>query len=126
MSFGLSSVNVSQRGEWAGTAAANVVTGITVAAGNNTQALAVALTGEINVIGTSSATASTGVRLPAGVYAGDSVIVYNAGANSTAVYPATGGVINALSANAALTRTTGQRAMFVATSPSNWVALVSA
>ena len=126
MSFGLTSVNVAQRGEWAGTAAANVVTGITVAAGNNSQALAVALTGEVNVIGTSSATASTGVRLPANVYPGDSVIVYNAGANSTAVYPATGGVINALTANAALTMTTGQRAMFVATSPSNWIALVSA
>lgn len=125
MSFGLTSANVV-RGQWAGTSAATVVTGITVAAGNNTQALAVALTGEINIIGTSSATASTGVRLPANVYAGDSVVVVNNGASSTAVYPATGGVINALSANAALTLTAGQKAMFVASTPSNWIAIVSA
>ena len=126
MSFGLSSYNAAYRGEWSGTSAAVVVTGITVAAGNNSQALAVALTGEINVIGTSSATASTGVRLPANVSPGDSVIVHNAGANSTVVYPATGGIINSLSANAGLTMTTGQKAMFVAISPSNWIALVSA
>lgn len=122
----LSSVNVAQRGQWAGTSAATVVTGITVAAGNNSQALAVALTGEINVIGTSSATASTGVRLPAGTRAGDIVTVYNAGAQTTLVYPATGGKIDAGSANAGFSMATGTKAQFIAVNGTDWVAILSA
>lgn len=122
----LTSYDVAQRGMWSGTADAVVVSGITVGTGNNSQALAVPLTGEINLIGTSSATASTGVRLPAGAKAGDTVVVFNGGAQTTLVYPATGGVIDALSANAGFSMTTGKKAMFVATSDKNWVALLSA
>lgn len=114
------------RGVWSGTDGAIVVTGITVGAGNNSQALAVALTGEVNVIGTSSATASTGVRLPAGIKAGDTVVVSNQGANTTLVYPAAGGKIDALSTNAGFSMTTGKKAMFIATSDKDWVALLSA
>lgn len=122
---GLSSYN-AQRGLWSGNDAAQVVTGIVVGNGNNSQALAVALTGEINAIATSSATASTGVRLPASVKPGDTVVVFNGGAQTTLVYPATGGVIDALSANAGFSMTAGKKAMFVATSDKNWLALLSA
>lgn len=121
----LSSLSPS-RGVWSGTAAETVTTGITVGTGNNSQALAVALTSEINVIGTSSATASTGVRLPAGVKAGDSLVVFNGGAETTLVYPATGGKIDALSANAGFSMATGKKAMFVAVSATDWVAFLSA
>ncbi len=122
----LSSFSTAYRGVWSGTDDAVVVSGITVAAGNNSQALAVALTGEVNLIGTSSATASTGVRLPAGTKAGDMVVVHNGGANTTLVYPATGGKIDALSTDAGFSMTTGKKAMFVATSDKNWVAILSA
>lgn len=121
----ISSYN-AQRGLWSGTDASQVVTGITIGSGNNSQALAVALAGEINVIGTTSATASTGVRLPAAVAAGDTVVVVNNGANTALVYPATGGVIDALSANAGFSLATTKKAMFVAVSDKNWVALLSA
>lgn len=121
----LSSYNVL-RGVWSGTEAAEVVSGITVAAGNNSQALAVALTGEVNLIGTSSATASTGVRLPTAVKAGDSVLVHNGGAQTTLVYPAVGGKIDALSTNAGFSMTTGKKALFIATTSLNWVAILSA
>lgn len=116
----------ARRGGWTGTPGSEVVTGIVVGAGNNSQALAVPLTGDVNVVGTSSATASTGVRLPAGVAAGDSVAVYNAGANATAIYPQVGGTINALSANAALSLAAGGKALLVATSATGWMAIVSA
>ena len=116
----------ARRGDWTGTPGAEVVTGITVGAGNNSQALAVALTGDVNVIGTSSATASTGVRLPAGVGAGDQVAVYNAGARATAIDPQVGGTINALAANAALSLAAGGKALLIATSRTSWMAIVSA
>lgn len=115
----------AQRGDWTGYGD-TAVTGITVAAGNNTQALAVALTGGVNVVGTSSATASTGVRLPAACQAGDTLIVANQGANTTLVYPQVGGAIDALSANAGFSMATGTKAVFVATSATGWVAILSA
>jgi hypothetical protein len=120
--MGLTALNP---GKWAGVSE-QVVTGITVAAGNNSQALAVALTGENNIIGTSSATASTGVRLPAAVRPGDSVVVANQGANTTLVYPASGGKVNALATNAGFSMAAGKVATFVAVSDSNWVAILSA
>lgn len=121
----LSSLNPT-RGHWSGTDASTVVSAITVAAGNNSQALAVQLTGEINLIATTSATASTGVKLPAAVKPGDTVLVSNGGAQTTLVYPVTGGVINALSANAGFSLATGTKAIFVATSDKNWLAILSA
>lgn len=114
------------RGVFSGTARAEIQRGITVGAGNNSQALAVPIRGEINLITTSSATASTGVRLPAGVEPGDDLVVFNGGASTTLVYPATGGVINALSANAGFSMAAGTRARFIATSNLNWIALLSA
>lgn len=114
------------RNVWTGTSAAEVQRNITVAAGNNTQALAVGLTGEICLITTSSATASTGVRLPANPVAGDDVYVFNGGASTTLVYPPTGGTINALAANAGFSMAAGTRARFVATGPNNWISFLSA
>ena len=82
--------------------AGSVATGL-VAAGT-TQATALALTSQTNVIGT--AAASSGVILPVGL-SGDTVFVRNGGANTVNIYPPVGGVINALSANAALTLAAG-------------------
>lgn len=122
----LSALNTAYRGAWSGTDDAVVVSGITVGTGNNSQALAVALTGEVNLISTSSATASTGVRLPAGTKAGDMVLVHNGGANTTLVYPASGGKIDALSTNAGFSMTTGKKALFMAVSATDWIAILSA
>lgn len=61
------------------------------------QATALALGADINYVTT--AAASTGVILPA-MNPGDSLNVYNKGANALLVYPPTGAVINALGANA--------------------------
>lgn len=113
-------------GYWAGTAASETTSSITVAAGNNSQALAVGLSSDINLIGTSSATASTGVRLPVPLGAGTQIAVFNGGANSTLVYPQVGGTIDALSQNAGFTLAAGKKAVFLAVSATNWVAILSA
>lgn len=68
------------------------------AAGTN-QATATAL-GTTTYQRVTTAAASTGVKLPAAV-AGMRIVVFNKGANTLAVYPATGGIINDGAANAA-------------------------
>ena len=119
------SSNNAVRGLWTGTQAATTAT-VTVGNGNNTQALAVPLKAEVNVVGTSSATADTGVRLPAGVIAGDTVLVFNNTANAVAVYPVKGGAVDALTADAAFAVAAGKKAVFTAVSGKNWVAILSA
>ena len=89
--------NIMQGGWSAGNAKAvngSVVTGLT--ATGTTLATALALKADSNVIGT--AAASTGVSLPSAEI-GDSVEVYNGGANAVTVYPDTASVqINSLTA----------------------------
>jgi len=74
-----------------------------------------------NSIGT--AAASTGVKLPP-TEAGAMVVVYNGGASTLTVYPATGSTINAAAASLSVTTTT--RVLFVATSATTWVSIAGA
>jgi hypothetical protein len=112
----LSSVTVA--GNITGTAGyvlASTTTGI-VAAGS-TQGTATALTTQFNVV--SSVAASTGVILPTAV-AGMRITVFNTGVNALNVYPATNGIINALSANAAYSVAVGTAVDFCAYSTTQW------
>lgn len=79
------------------------------------------------VVNRSTTTASgTGVKLmPA--EAGASVVVINSGANALLVYPGTGAAINALTVTTqGFSVAAGGRALFVAVSPTNWFAILSA
>ena len=95
----------TRMGVWPGTR--DLVVHRALAASGTTQADALAITGDVNVIGT--AAASSGVRLPAPSGVGDVVMVTNRGANTTALSVA----VNA-------------RVMFVAISGPAWLAQVSA
>lgn len=64
----------------------------------STQATALALPADVNRFTTVAA--STGAILPA-MNPGDSMVVFNGGANALSLYPPVGGIINGLSANAA-------------------------
>ncbi len=68
-----------------------------LSAAGSTQATAASLPGDINYITTVASGA--GVIVPS-MSAGDSINLYNKGANALLVYPPVGGVINGLSANA--------------------------
>ncbi len=91
----------------------STVTGITASA-TQTLAGATALTAEINIVATVAASGNA-VKLPA-LQPGQSVDVYNAGANPASVFPAASGVaIDGGSAGAAVTLTNGKRARFTCT-----------
>jgi hypothetical protein len=106
-----------------------VATGVS-AAGSD-QATATAITNNITVVGTTAA--STGVVLPAisalGVTAGfdnDDVVIYNAGAQTLAVYPGTGNSINSGTANAKFDVATTKSVRLTVASATQWVAVLSA
>ncbi len=64
--------------------------------------------------------AAAGVRLPTAV-AGMRILVRNSdSADTLSIYPATGGTINALSANAAFTIIAGATIELVATTTTQW------
>jgi len=67
--------------------------------------------------------ASTGVKLPP-TEAGAMVAVYNGGASTLTVYPATGSTINAAAASLSVTATT--RVLFIATSATTWISIAGA
>jgi sugar lactone lactonase YvrE len=90
-----------------------------VSAAGATQGTATGLVSNINNV-TVVATGATGVRLPTAV-AGMRILVRNSDSADTAsIYPATGGTINALAANAAYTLTAGSTIEFVATTATQW------
>jgi len=92
-------------------------TGITAHAGGG-QANAVPLTAAFNRV-TTVATGGDSVRLPV-ARVGATVAVFNRGAASMNVFPATGQSINALSANTALAVAAGASARFVCVAPGIW------
>lgn len=94
-------------------------TGLT--ATGSTAADALQLSADWNTVATTAS--GTGVKLPP-TEAGAVVCVYNAGANTLAVYPATGSTINA--AASSLNVTTTQRVLFIATSSTTWVSIAGA
>lgn len=77
-----------------------------------------ALTSDYNVI-TTAATNPSGVTLPAAT-TGRRVIVVNKGANPINVYPASGGTIDALAANASVQLAVNAMAIFNASSTTQW------
>lgn len=64
------------------------------------QGTALAITTGVDRVVVTTAAASTGVRLPATRFKGDTITVTNRGANAITVYPATGDTIDGGSANA--------------------------
>ena len=91
----------------------------------NSQATALALQANANVVTTTAA--STGVLLPAGTSPGDEVMVANLGASSLAVYPSTGGTIGTGAANASFAVGAGKTGYFIARADGvSWIAILSA
>lgn len=95
----------------------------TVSAAGTTQGTGTALTASINYITT--AAASSGVVLPS-AEVGDSVLVYNAGANTVKVYPDSSSQINALSANASINLPINTGIQFWRVTSTVWVGILSA
>ena len=90
-----------------------------VSAAGTTQGTATGLVSNINNV-TVVATGATGVRLPTAV-AGMRILVRNSdSADTLSIYPATGGTINALSANAAFTLAAGSTIELMATTTTQW------
>jgi hypothetical protein len=107
-------------------AAASAIVGITAAgltAAGSTQATAVALGADNNFF--STVAASTGAILPTG-NPGDTIFVYNGGANSLTVYPPVGGTINNLSANTGLALATTKSGSYVCAGGTTWASFLSA
>ena len=92
-------------------------TSATVTAGTNAQGQG-ALTSDYNVITTAAANPS-GITLPTATI-GRKIVIVNKGANALAIYPASGGTIDALSANASITLTSGGVMEFNASSTTQW------
>lgn len=69
--------------------------------------------------------ASTGARLPP-MNAGESVVLFNSGANALTVYPDFGAAINGLSANAGFSVAAGKGAIFQAVDAKLALAVLSA
>jgi hypothetical protein len=89
-----------------------------VTAAGSTQGTATLVTGAHVIVTT--AAASTGVILPPAEPSAE-VTVKNLGANALNIYPATGGAINALSANAAFSVAAGGQARLLGRNSTNWV-----
>jgi len=90
-----------------------------VSAAGTTQGTATGLVSNINNV-TVVATGATGVRLPTAV-AGMRILIRNSDSlDMLSIYPATGGTINALSANAAFTIIAGATIELVATTTTQW------
>lgn len=87
----------------------------------STAADALQLSADWNTVATTAA--GTGVKLPP-TEAGAVVCVYNAGANTLTVYPATGSTINAAAASLSVSSTV--RVLFIATSATTWVSIAGA
>lgn len=94
-------------------------TGLTATGSSATNALQ--LSAVWNTVATTGS--GTGVKLPP-TEAGAMVCVYNAGANTLAVYPATGSTINAGASSLSVTATT--RVLFIATSATTWISIAGA
>jgi len=88
-----------------------------VTAGTNAQGQG-ALTSDYNVI-TTAASNPSGVTLPTAT-TGRKIVVVNKGANSINVYPATGGTIDGLAANASIAVAVGGTLEFNASSTTQW------
>jgi hypothetical protein len=69
---------------------------------------------------------STGCRLPADAAPGDSVFIYNSGANALSIYPPTSGTINAISANGAYSLAAAKGVFIVKMNSTGWFTVLTA
>ena len=99
------------------------VTASISAAGTN-QSTATALTSADNEVTTTAS--GTGVVLPSAATAGDTVTVFNAGANPLKVYPVSGQKINSLPTNQAVILATNTGCLFKMVSTTRWFGVLSA
>jgi hypothetical protein len=95
----------------------SVSTAATVSAAGSTQGTATVLGADVNIVTTVGA--SQGVQLPVAV-AGMKVTVINKGANILAVYPATGGAIDAIATNTAQNLAVNGMLEYTASSATQW------
>jgi hypothetical protein len=91
-----------------------------VSAAGSDQAGATALTVDYNVVTTVAA--SAGVKLPTAT-AGRRIVIVNKGANTLSIYPATGGAIDAVSANAAIQVAANGSIELMASSSTQWYSI---
>ena len=91
--------------------------GVGISAAGTTQGTATALTKEINVV--NAVASGSGVILPDAV-AGMVLIINNTSANTLAVYPTSGGIINSGLTNAAYSHVSGASLQYYATSSAQW------
>ena len=89
-----------------------------------TQAGATLLTGGINYVTTGNA--NDGVKLPADIAFGDSLIIVNSSGVALNVYPGTDGAINNGSANVAKALAANMSGLYVSLGDNNWAAVLSA
>jgi len=96
--------------------------GTSISAAGSTQSTATVISKEINVVST-VVSGANGVVLPA--VAGTVITITNTSANSLNVYPASGGIINTLAANAAFTHPAGATLQFVSPTTTQWYSVGS-
>lgn len=104
--------NLVKTGMWGATAnavAGDVQTAVTAA--GTTQATAYPLVRDITFVSTTAA--GSGVVLQSNLKSGDSIVVFNGGANALLVYPPLGGTINGGAANAGASLATLKGAVFI-------------
>ena len=89
-----------------------------------TKAGATLLTGGINYVTTGST--NDGVKLPADIAFGDSLIIVNSSNAALNVYPGTDGKINNGSANDAKALAANMSGLYVSLGDNNWAAVLSA
>lgn len=114
-------------GEWAARAIFTPVTQLGQTSAGTGQSDALAIGTDKEVITITTAAASAGVRLPVPTASNDVRVIVHAGAtNAVLIYPATGGKINGLAANASLSLAVGKSALCVSINSTDWAIFVSA
>ncbi len=93
----------------------------------SSQADALAIPSTVELISFTTTGAGAGVVLPAPTGINDTRAVVHAGAtNAVLLYPAVGGKLNGLAANASISIAVGKSAICVAVNATDWVVIVSA
>lgn len=111
--------NLTVTGTFVAAGGVQVAVSTLVAAGTS-QATATQASFGLNVVSAGDGTKA--IRLPTAV-AGSIVFIKNTAAGALPVYPATGGTINALSANAAYSMATLTSTMLIAASATQWYSI---
>lgn len=116
-------VGIGFAGPQAQTLVGNVETGVT-ATGSTSQANSYLISRAHTVVATTAA--NTGVRLPAGLTAGDNGTICNKGASTLFCYPPSGGAINGGSDDAKVDIATAKGAVWVAHGGDDFTVIVGA